>query len=391
MPHVSQRKLVGILGSGLIGVDAFDRQTWSGSSYFFFSECQRQGILERTFGVEVPPVKRAILMASNFSPDRRRWRTRFYMDPRYRNALTTEVSTRLRPEDFEHHLLQLGAMYDVPRLVRGRALCFSYHDGNMAQSLRSPYAVKDLPPRAVERGLAFERRVYHGLRMMFTMSEHLRRSFIEDFDVPPDRVQAIGAGINLERLPDYVPGKDYSRKEILFIGVDFGRKGGWDLLKAFKNVRERLPGSTLHIVGPRTLEIPAELANGVQYHGFLRKSDPTGAAKLTGLFRNSSLFVMPSLYEPFGIAPLEGMANQLPCVVTDAWGLKETVVQGRTGELVQPGSVDDLTDKLTQMLRDPAKLNEMGEQGRKRVIDYYTWDKVVGRMKASIESAAAAS
>jgi len=384
------KKIVGIIGSGLIGEDPFDRQSWSGSSYFFFRECERQGVLQRAFGAELPPVRRATLMALNFSPNRRRWQTAYYMDPRYRRALTTVIARQLRAEDFDHHLLQIGAMYDVPRLARGRALCFSYHDGNMAYSRRSPYAVKGLSAQTVARGLAFERQVYHGLTTIFTMSEHLRRSFIEDFDVPPDRVKAVGAGMNLERLPEYNADKDYSRRNILFIGVEFDRKGGWQLLDAFKSVRQRLPDARLHIVGPRTLEIPQELADGVEYHGFLRKTDPADAARLTQLFREASLFVMPSLYEPFGIAPLEAMIHQVPCLVTNDWGLKETVLDGQTGGLVTCGSVDDLREKLLHYLGDPDRLRRMGEAGRARVLEYYTWEKVVERMNGHIQAARAA-
>jgi glycosyltransferase involved in cell wall biosynthesis len=380
------KKIVGIIGSGLIGEDPFDRQSWSGSSYFFFRECECQGILHRAFGTELPPVKRAAIMAVNFSPNRRRWQTAYYMDPRYRRALTKEVSRHLRPDDFKYNLLQIGAMYNVPRLAAGRTACFSYHDGNMAYSRRSPYAVKGLRPEAVKRGLAFEREVYHGLTMIFTMSEHLRQSFIDDFGVSPERVKAIGAGMNLERLPEYMPDKNYARKDLLFIGVEFGRKGGWELLKAFKNVHARSPDSVLHIVGPRTLEIPPDLSAGVRYHGFLRKTNPEDAAKLTQLFRDACLFVMPSLYEPFGIAPLEAMIHQVPCLVTNGWGLKETVTEGVTGGLVECGSVDDLTEKLTALLGDPERLRQMGENGRQRALEY-TWDKVVARMRTHIASA----
>ena len=376
-------KFVGIIGSGQIGEDPFDRQSWSGSSYFFFKESERQGLLHRAFGTELKPVTRAAIMALNFSPNRRRWQTAYYMDPRYRRALTKEVARQLRPDDFNYSLLQIGAMYDVPQLAAGRTPCFSYHDGNMAYSRRSPYAVQGLSPEAVKRGLAYERQVYHGLTMIFTMSEHLRQSFIDDFGVAPYRVKAIGAGMNLERLPEHDPNKDYSRKDLLFIGVEFGRKGGWELLKAFKNVHARHPDAILHIVGPRTLEIPPELANGVRYHGFLRKTTVADATTLAQVFRDSCLFVMPSLYEPFGIAPLEAMSHQLPCVVTNGWGLRETVIDGQTGALVECGSVDDLTGKLLDLLTDPDRLKRMGEQGRARALDY-TWEKVVRRMKGHI-------
>ena len=95
---------------------------------------------------------------------------------------------------------------------------------------------------------------------------------------------------------------------------------------------------------------------------------------------------MPSLYEPFGIAPLEAMIHQVPCLVTNGWGLKETVVEGQTGGLVECGSVDDLTEKLVHFLKDPDRLRKMGELGRARALEF-TWEKVVGRMKLHIETA----
>lgn len=384
IPLAGFNSFVGIIGSGQIGEDPFDRRSWSGSSYFFFRECQRQGLLSRAIGVELPALTRARLIALNFSPNRRRWQTAYYMDPRYRRALTREVAARLSQGDFEHSFLQIGAMYDVPGLVGRRAPCFSYHDGNMAYSRQSPYAVQGLPPIAVKRGLAYERQVYDGLTMIFTMSEHLRQSFINDFDVPPERVVAIGAGINLEQLPDATLGKRYDRKEILFVGVEFERKGGWHLLEAFRNLRMRAPDAALHIVGPRALKIPAELHQGVHYHGYLNKAVPTELEKLKGLFRDASLFVMPSLYEPFGIAPLEAMAYGLPCLVTNGWGLRETVRDGVTGGLVESGNVDDLTEKLCTFLGDPVRLQAMGERGREKAIES-TWEKVVSRLKSRIE------
>ena len=386
MPHSHvQQKVVGIIGSGLVGEKPFDRRSWSGLSYFFFTECERQGILHRAIGADLSRASRATFMALNFSPNRRRWQTAYYTDPRYRQALTREVSRQLRPDDFEHPFLQIGAMFDAPSLAVNGRPCFSYHDGNMAYMNRSPYAVKGLRPKAVERGLAFERRVYHGLTTIFTMSEDLRQSFIDDFDVPPERVKAVGAGMNLERLPEYLPNKDYSRRHVLFIGVDFERKGGWEVLRAFKNVRDRLPDAQLHIVGPNGLQIPPELTAGVQYHGFLRKWDAHDVATLDRLFRESSLFVMPSRYEPFGVAPLEAMIHQLPCVVTNDWGLKETVLEGETGGLVECGNIDDLTAKLLQFLSDPDRLRRMGDRCRVRALEF-TWERVVGRMKSHIET-----
>jgi glycosyltransferase involved in cell wall biosynthesis len=381
--RIAVKKLVGIIGSGAIARDPFQRSAWSGSSYRFFTELDRQGMLLRAFGVEAPALKRYLYMARNIHPRRSVWREHFYMDVGYRRALTAEIHKRLQPEDYGNDFLQIGAMYDVGSLVNGNK-CYSYHDGNLAELLRGFHVPKGLSRKKIDRALAFERQACQGCAKVFTMSEYLRQSFIHDYGVPAERVSVIGAGINLEVIPEPSVDKRYDNRQVLFIGVDFARKGGWELLQAFRGVSERFPDARLHLVGPRELTIPAGQDRGVVYHGFLNKNEPADRARLLDLLNLCSLFVMPSLYEPFGIAPLEAMVYQMPALVTNRWALKELVTPGQTGDLVECGSVDELQTKLQTLLADPESLRRMGTAGRQRVLDHYTWDKVIGRLKTAL-------
>lgn len=217
------------------------------------------------------------------------------------------------------------------------------------------------------------------------MSEYLRASFIEDFGVAEARVSTIGCGVNLREIPDIV-GKDYERKEILFIGVDFYRKGGGDVLKAFRIVRQKYPSALLHLVGPRTLRIERQESDGVVFHGYLSKAVPEEKRKLFEIFHSSSVFVMPSHYEPFGIAPLEAMAHDIPCLLTNAWAFPEMVTPGENGDLVECGQVVELGEKMVEMLGSPDKLCSMGKAGRRKVLGRYTWPAVVRRLRDELAS-----
>lgn len=379
------RTLLAVLGSGQIGYDPFDRRSWSGSSFYFFDNLRRKGAYHRAIGVELPAPRRRLMMLRHFHPNGVTWREHYYMSPSYREGLTEQVRKQLTVEDRDHDVMMLGAMYDVPRLLDARMRCFSYHDGNMACAVKSPYAPKTLSKRRIDAGLAFERRVYEGVDRIFAMSEYLRRSFIDDCGVPPERVSNISAGMNLDELPEPNPSKRYDTQAILFIGVDFPRKGGPQLLEAFRRVREAYPRATLHIVGPKQLTIPPEQAAGVEYHGYLSRSNPEQKAILKRLFNECCLFVMPSLYEPFGIAPLEAMVHEIPAVVSGEWALQESVTPGVTGEHVRPGSVDDLVDRLRTMLGEPEALQRMGQAGRAHVLANNTWDAVVSRLLVEIK------
>jgi glycosyltransferase involved in cell wall biosynthesis len=319
-------------------------------------------------------------------PNRKLWRQHYYMSQSYRDSLTRVIGKHLRPDDFEHDFFVMGAMCDVPRLVEGRSRCFSYHDGNLAQRLKSPYAPTGLSVKRIEEGLSFERRVYERTDRILVMSEYLRRSFVEDCGVPPSRVGVVGVGVNFDEIPPVFPDKRYDTKEILFIGVDFQRKGGMLLLKAFREVRAVHHNAKLHIVGPIELQLPPELSRGVVVHGFLNKSEPGDAARLSELFRVCSVFVMPSLYEPFGIAPLEAMIHQIPAVVSRAWALEETVTAGVTGEHVEPGSVDDLVQCLRNILANPDMLQRLGTAARASVLGKFTWPHVISRIIAEIST-----
>jgi glycosyltransferase involved in cell wall biosynthesis len=381
---MARRKLVGVIGSGAMGRSPFDRKSWSGISFHFFGELRRRGLLHRAFGVEVNRPERYLLMARNFRWDRKVWRRQFYLDVNYRDALSGAILRKILDDDLNHDFLQIGGMYDVPRILEGRTRCYLYTDGNLAVSGRNPFASRRISPATIDRALDFERRVYNGQEKVLTMSEYLRNSFIEDFGLAEDRVVNIGGAINLETIPDQDAAKRYDSQELLFVGVEFERKGGWILLEAFQRARRRFPRAVLHIVGPSRLRVPPRLEGGVVFHGFLSKAVPEELSRMKGLLERCILFVMPSLYEPFGIAPLEAMAHQIPCLVSDGWALREVVLPGQNGQTVAIGSADDLEAKIVSLLSDPGALQSMGHAGRELVLRQFTWERVVDRLSAAL-------
>jgi starch synthase len=382
---ISTPKLVGVMGSGLIGTDPYGENAWSGCSRYFFSECDQQGILHRAFGIEVGNLKRIPLILKNYSPKRDLWRQKFYLDTRYYECLSKAIVSSLAPADRSCALLQIGGIYNLKELLPANARVFSYHDGNLAQFLKSPYFPGEISRARIRRALEYERCVYQNNDMIFTMSEYLRNSFVNDFGVDPKKVRTIGAGINLDSVPK-VKKKDYEKKNILFLGADFERKGGMDLLRAFKIVRSVHPTAKLNIIGPRNLHIAADLCAGVVYHGFLSKKNPVEGRKFNEIMEGSSLFVMPSLYEPFGIAPLEAMVYQIPAILTDAWAFPEMVTPGTNGDLVTCGSVNELAEKMIGVLANPERLQRMGEAAREMVLRKFTWQAVVNNLVRQIRA-----
>lgn len=378
------KKLVGIVGSGMIGRDPFDPQCWSGSSAKLFNACKSANRLHRAFGVEANKIAYGLIALKNFSTDRAFWRNKFSLDVLYYRALTREVERNLNQDDFEHDILQIGAIYDVPLIVDGRTQCYSYHDGNLAQLSKSPH----FDPRLksfVKSALQWEYDVYQKMDKIFTMSDYLRKSFIHDFNIHPSKVSCIGVGPNVP-VPTYYTQKTADYLNILFIGIDFVRKGGELVVEAFNKIKSKYPNARLHIVGPRVEPdcIKCNHSN-IIFHGFLdRRTDQL--EKLIYIFQITNLAILPSKYEPFGIVVVECMYFGSPVIATDNWAFPEMITPGVNGELIQSGTATEIADYMDFYLSDRDKLTEQGVNAFNAVKNKYSWELVVKNIQQEIRS-----
>jgi alpha-maltose-1-phosphate synthase len=383
------KKIIGVVGSGMVGRDPFDPRCWSRSGYNLFTTLRERGHLRRAFGVEVPHPLRGLLMALDFHPERALWAQRFNLDPRYYGLLTGRIRRGLRADDFdpENALLQIGGHYNACEASGGRIPAYSYHDGNIAGMMKSPFFPAANLPYA-RKAFEYEKRVYRDMTKIFVMSEYWKRSFIEDFGVEAGRVVKIGFGVNVG-VPASAE-KDYSKKNVVFIGIDFSRKGGEHLVAAFRRVVEKHPDARLHIVGPR--EIPDALKDpglrNVEFHGLLSRENPDELARLLGLLRDGTLFVLPSLYEPFGNAALEAMLYGMPVIASNDWSFPDFVTP-ETGLLLDdPADHAAFADKMNHFLDDPDRAARAGRAGRALVLGTYTWERVVANLMREVSGPA---
>ena len=90
------------------------------------------------------------------------------------------------------------------------------------------------------------------------------------------------------------------------------------------------------------------------------------------------MFVLPSIdkSEAFGIVSLEAMSSGVPVIASDLAGVRSVVDKKKTGLLVKPGNVDNLTDMINYLLKHPRIAKEYGKSGREKVLNSYTWEKI---------------
>ena len=149
-------------------------------------------------------------------------------------------------------------------------------------------------------------------------------------------------------------------------------------MAAFAVLRKKFPHAELHIVGPSKGEDIA----GVIWHGFLSRQDAHQWAQFQSILSDATLFVLPSLYEPLGIAPLEAMGWGIPAVVTGKWALRENVLDGIHGAHCPVGNSTALSEILIDLLEKPDQLANMGIDARAHVQQNFSWHKVAERLRA---------
>ena len=170
---------------------------------------------------------------------------------------------------------------------------------------------------------------------------------------------------------------------LLFVGRLAWVKGVRNLLQAMPLVLKEYPNTKLVILGKgeeqNDIVETAERLNikdNVVY-----RFDFVSEKERIIHYAASDVCVFPSLYEPFGIVSLEAMALEKPVVVgaRGVVGFKEQVVNGgtdQTGVHVNAEDPADIAWGIKETLRDPEKAKNWGENGRRRVLEYFTWQKV---------------
>jgi glycogen synthase len=250
-----------------------------------------------------------------------------------------------------------------------------------------------------------ERTAYQNADGVIAVSDSMRRDVHALYDVALENIRVIHNGIDVNQYkptPNPAVLKSYhidpNTPFVLFVGRITRQKGIMHLMNAINDLR---PGVQVVLCAgaPDTPEIGQEMAARVEQ---ARNESPNAIIwvpeivpreDLIRLYTHASIFVCPSVYEPFGIINLEAMACETPVVASAVGGIPEVVVHGETGLLVpfEPVSSQDfeprapeqfsrdLASAVNHLLDDPGTMREMGRKARERVERYFSWTSIAQR------------
>ncbi len=225
---------------------------------------------------------------------------------------------------------------------------------------------------------------------ILTVSEASKRDILHFFRVPPEKVEVVYNAID-EHFWITPPAEHVARVReryqlnhqfVLYVGNIKPHKNLVRLIEAFDALRRGPVHEDLKllIIGDEISKLPAlrravhahKLHKQVRFLGYLPNET------LAVLYRLASVFAFPSLYEGFGLPPLEAMASGTPVVTSNVSSLPE--VTGDAAVLVDPYDVDSIADGLRRVLTDPLLAAEMRRKGLQRAREF-SWEQSVERTR----------
>ena len=223
----------------------------------------------------------------------------------------------------------------------------------------------------------------------FTVSEHLRDKFVDEFHIPAAKVTAITNGVDCQKFyPD--PQLRCQKRQEFGISPDtvvlgaVGRltvdKDYHALLHAVSLLTKRTPPWQLYIIGEGGLD--TELLALAKSLGIEKSVHFLGGRDdVNDLLNIVDVFSLTSVREGMPNSILEAMCVNLPIVATDVGGVGEIVVDGQTGLLIPVETPETkpqaIAEALDSLIRSPQRRQELGRAGHKRIVQEFSLDKMV--------------
>ncbi|MEM2309706.1 MAG: glycosyltransferase family 4 protein [Candidatus Bathyarchaeia archaeon] len=236
---------------------------------------------------------------------------------------------------------------------------------------------------------------YESKRIIVT-SNAMKREVEDHFHLPSEKIDIIPNAIDASKYNIPVDrgnvkrrfGIDPSERIVLFVGRLVPQKGVEYLIMAAPKIVERHPDARIVIVGDGwskdyllSLAASTGCQHKITFLGFISDQD------LIEIMLSSDVLVVPSIYEPFGIVALEGMAAGIPIVASNTGGLAEIIEHDRTGFLAYKENPDSIAWGVNRILSDPGYASWLVQNAKRKIREVYSWDAVARRTIETYERA----
>lgn len=354
--------------------DPDDRRTWSGTSYYTLQQLKRLGTVDH-FHYPMPKLLQEWLTTQKSI--NRRWFGK-HSSVEYLRSYARHFSRQLS-RDLRNRPVDLLFVSASPQLIAyaDTDIPVIYMSDATFQQLQGYYpGFSNLATYNIRQGIELDRLAYEKATHCMLASEWNKHSAVIDYGIAPEKISVVPCGANLDPLPSPakkpVPRPGSCR--LLFLGVEWERKGGAIALETFRLLRRSGVEASLHIIG---CVPPTDLSGetGVSVTPFLDKSDPDQRERLDRIFQETDLLLLPTRAECAGIVFCEAAAYGVPSIATATGGVTDYVRNGINGyALSAAAGASDYTERIRALLSDPSGFERLQVSSRDLFETTLSWD-----------------
>lgn len=232
--------------------------------------------------------------------------------------------------------------------------------------------------KLIKSGREIEKRSIDRADLILYTSKWAADSAVRNYHCERNKISVIPCGVNLDKVPSYSEiqnsrEKDQRILKLLFSGLCWERKGGDIAFKTMIELNRRGLHTELFVVG---CQPPRQIRDEkLKVMGFLNKNDPEKRIKYQQLFINSSIFLLPTRAECFGLVFCEASAFGLPIISTDTGGVSDYVENGVSGYLLPiQANYLDYADLIQSIWSDKDRYARLCENSRNKYEKELNWD-----------------
>jgi len=261
----------------------------------------------------------------------------------------------IKPDIIHTHLFQARFYATVAHLVYNRSILITHKHNKVNLKKHNIFILLEMI------SIFFNKKV-------IAISESVKNSLIRYEFVQSKKIFVVHNGIDYQKFYKTANAKFFSNKNPLIIGTVCRlekQKGIRYLLLAMNSILAKFPNVQLEIVGDGSLLEKLEelsenlgISNSVKFFGKF--------ADVIPFYKRMDIFILPSIYEGFGIVLLEAMAAGVPVIATNVDGITEVVIDGESGILIPPKNPEVIADAVFKIIENPHLAKSLVNEAFKR-------------------------
>lgn len=362
--------------------DPLDKKSWSGTYYYSLQQLQQYGDIE-IFHFPYPAALKNYLI--NFYKKPNQWLFKKQTAVEFLKPYARHFSKQLEKELIKRKVDVLFVPA-APQLI-------AYLDASLPivlmtdatfQQIQSYYDTwENFAASNIKQGIEIDWLAFEKATHCMLASEWCKQSAVKDYGLKEEKISVVPLGANLDQIPS---ASEINFKQntcnLLFLGVEWKRKGGAIALQAFHALKQKRIEPTLHIIGCMPLVNVKE--KGITVIPYLDKNKPSDFERLHRIFLNTDFLLLPTRAEAAGVVFCEASAYGIPSISANTGGVP-TYVQNNINGLLLPPDADGFAyaDEILKLYANKEGMKELRCSSRKLFEEKLNWD-VWGRTFSGI-------